>query len=410
MTSRLRFAFVGDDFTGSTDALELLAAAGLRTRLFTAAPTDKQLADAGPLDAIGIATQTRAMPPDEIDRTLRPILDRLKTLGVPTVHYKVCSTFDSSPTVGSIGRAIDVGADVFDAGVIPVVGGTPSLGRFCVFGQLFARLGSDGDVFRIDRHPSMSRHPTTPMNEADLRIHLSKQTTREIRSIDFRTLESDVSMFIDRLRSSPRGSVVLLDALNDLHLSVIGRGLDRLDRPAFVVGPSGVESALVQLWREQSPLPDPKWFVPSPGPSLIACGSCSPVSMAQIDFAIEAGVDSFSLEDAGRAAESISSGKHALIHTRSATQSADEVAARLGESVANTIRRVRPARLIVAGGDSSGAIARALKIESMKMAAPFVRGAPWCRVRADGPADGLFVTFKGGQVGSPDFFVKAVGH
>src|SRR5690606_23889774 len=109
----------------------------------------------------------------------------LRDAGAPIVHYKVCSTFDSSPAIGSIGRAGEVGLDVFDAAAVPIVAGAPSLGRYCVFGNLFARCGAAPEVHRLDRHPTMRRHPVTPMNEADLRLHLGRQTELPIGLVDW---------------------------------------------------------------------------------------------------------------------------------------------------------------------------------------------------------------------------------
>jgi 3-oxoisoapionate kinase len=85
-------------------------------------------------------------------------------------------------SVGSIGKAIDCGATVFQNKLIPVIGGMPALGRYCLFGNLFARMGigSNGKIYRLDRHPSMSKHPVTPADESDLRLHLGKQTEKKI--------------------------------------------------------------------------------------------------------------------------------------------------------------------------------------------------------------------------------------
>src|SRR5213076_814974 len=96
----LRLCFYGDDFTGSTDAMESLAIAGVRTVLFTDVPTREELARYPGMRAFGVAGQTRAMPPDQMEQTLRPALSALKAFGTQIVHYKVCSTFDSSPAVG----------------------------------------------------------------------------------------------------------------------------------------------------------------------------------------------------------------------------------------------------------------------------------------------------------------------
>ena len=171
----LRLAFYGDDFTGSTDALEVLAFAGVRTALFLKAPTRVMLERFGALDAIAIAGDSRAMSPEEMDRQLPPLFDALAALDAPIVHYKVCSTFDSAPGIGSIGRVIEIARRRFAAApFVPVVAGTPALGRYCVFGHLFARSGTDGQVYRIDRHPIMSVHPVTPMHESDLARHFGE--------------------------------------------------------------------------------------------------------------------------------------------------------------------------------------------------------------------------------------------
>lgn len=106
MQAPLRLAFYGDDFTGSTDALEVLAFAGVPCALFLAPPTPQDLHRLGPLEAIGVAGDSRAMSPHEMRRELPTVFDALAALGAPIVHYKVCSTFDSSPDIGSIGCAM----------------------------------------------------------------------------------------------------------------------------------------------------------------------------------------------------------------------------------------------------------------------------------------------------------------
>ena len=98
-----------------------------------------------------------------MDRNLPPVFELLRSLGTPVVHYKVCSTFDSAPHIGSIGRAIDIAAGLFD-GWIPMVVG--DLGWAEGFGHLFAL--AQGKGYRLDRHPTMSKHLVTPMDESDL--------------------------------------------------------------------------------------------------------------------------------------------------------------------------------------------------------------------------------------------------
>ena len=175
-------AFYGDDFTGSSASMEALAFAGLDTVLFLAPPTQERLAAFAGFRGIGIAGVARSRDPAWMDRHLPPVFRLLKSLAAPVVHYKVCSTFDSAPHVGSIGRAIDIAAGLFE-GWVPLVVGDPGMGRFQCFGHLFALAHGKG--YRLDRHPTMSRHPVTPMDEADLGRHLARQTSKPIGLVDF---------------------------------------------------------------------------------------------------------------------------------------------------------------------------------------------------------------------------------
>src|SRR5688572_5888992 len=205
--------------------MESLERAGVRTMLFIDPPDAQMLARYPGLRAVGVAGLTRSMPPDAMEAELRPAFAKLKALGAPVVHYKVCSTFDSSPQVGSIGRAIDVGRDVFrDAPFVPLLVGAPELGRYCVFGNLFAKFGRDPEPFRLDRHPSMSRHPVTPADESDLRVHLARQTQRRIALLEVLSVERGLDAAraaLDQLLAD-KPDIVLFDVLHERHLSTIG--------------------------------------------------------------------------------------------------------------------------------------------------------------------------------------------
>ena len=139
--SALLLAYYGDDFTGSTDVMEALSLAGLRTVLFLKPPTPEQLARFPGLRAFGIAGGSRAMSPEEMETELPCAFEALKASGAPIIHYKTCSTFDSSPKTGSIGKAIEIGRRIFGEWPTPLVVGAPVLGRYVVFGNLFARSG-----------------------------------------------------------------------------------------------------------------------------------------------------------------------------------------------------------------------------------------------------------------------------
>jgi 3-oxoisoapionate kinase len=406
----LLLSFYGDDFTGSTDAMESLALAGVATVLFTDPPSAAQLSRYPHIRAFGVAGMTRSMPPDEMERTLRPAFSSLKSAGAPIVHYKVCSTFDSSPTVGSIGRAIDIGADIFGARSVPVVVGAPALGRYCVFGNLFARLGKSGEIHRLDRHPSMSRHPVTPMEEADLRVHLAKQTNKSIGLLDITDLSAGAFERISR-----EHAIMLIDLLDESQLAIVGQLLAAHGGP-FIAGSSGVESCLTTYWQKTGAISIAKAF-PNPGessPLLVVSGSCSPVTAGQIRYALGTGFeqvivssDRLSAEQAiASASRLLGEHRSVILHTGSVALSAPN---HIGKSLGQILRRIleknRVRRIAIAGGDTSGDIARALRIESVEMIAELTRGAPLCRAAAPGsPADGLEITFKGGQIGKEDFF------
>lgn len=421
--SALRLAYFADDFTGATDALESLARAGLRTRLFLDPPSAAQCAG---LDAVGVAGLTRALAPDAMDAVLRPAFTALRDLGPRHVHYKVCSTFDSSPDIGSIGRAIKVGSEVFNTPLVPLLVAAPALGRYCAFGNLFARygIGSTGAIHRLDRHPSVSKHPVTPMTEADLRAHLAKQTALPVGLLDVTDLDREFAESAAALRklAGMGHRVVLFDALNSTHLRRVGGLIDDLagQSPLFSVGSSGVGAALTSHW--SSPATPFPALAPSSTPLLVVSGSCSPVTGGQIAWArthdyagvaIDIHADDFSGSLAPIIA-ALRAGRPVVVYTSLGHAKSHAPAERLGTMLGQLAREAIAAtgvrRLVIAGGDTSSYAGRALGIESLEMLSPVVPGAPLCRARAPGsPADGIEIVFKGGQVGASDFFGTVAG-
>jgi uncharacterized protein YgbK (DUF1537 family) len=299
----LLLSFYGDDFTGSTDAMESLARTGLRTVLFLEPPTPTQLRRFPGLRAFGIAGTGRTMTPAQMTRALPPIFRALKASGAPLVHYKMCSTFDSSPRIGSIGQAMDLGQRIFRSPFVPLLVGAPMLGRYCVFGNLFARSGLDSEPHRLDRHPTMRHHPTTPMDEADLRRHLAKQTRKTIGLLDVVQLESpNAAQHLSQLLDAGT-EIVLFDVFHDSHLPRLGELIGNRanpHHPLFVVGSSCVEYALAAWWRQSGTLKRrPPKFSLQPAPALaVVSGSCSPVTDRQIRRALEAGFAEIALDTA----------------------------------------------------------------------------------------------------------------
>lgn len=442
----LLLTFYGDDFTGSTDAMEALARAGLRTVLFREPPRSEQIERFAGVAAVGIAGKSRALPTEAMEAELRPAFTSLRALGAPLVHYKTCSTFDSSPAVGSIGRAIDIGQEAFGSPFTPLVVGAPVLGRYCVFGNLFARSGPETEPFRLDRHPNMRHHPTTPMDEADLRIHLGRQTEKRIALFDAREYaapEEAIDARFEALLAAGLPEIVLFDVLYDAHLPIIGGLIARHGRreaPLFVAGSSGVEYALTAHWRAAGRLPEPPAFTAAPAERIVVVsGSCSPVTEGQIARAaqqgfVEVALDSGRLAEpgaargerdraAGRAMQALADGHSVVLHTsrgprdprieatrrrleanRDGRGSAEILGEALGTLLGEILGRSGVRRAAVAGGDTASYVTRALGVEALEMRAPLAPGAPLCRIFAPGPIDGAEITFKGGQIGGVDFF------
>jgi uncharacterized protein YgbK (DUF1537 family) len=422
----IKLAFYGDDFTGSTDALECICQAGLKALLFIEPPTAGDLEAFPHLHAFGVAGKTRSLVPAEMEKILIPAFEQMKAVA-QHVHYKVCSTFDSSPDVGSIGKAIDCGATVFNNPIIPVLGGNPALGRYCAFGNLFARMGigSNGEIYRIDRHPSMSRHPVTPMDESDLRVHLRKQTDKKIGLIDITRLDQPVKKWKDSISNE---QVVLIDALYESQLTKIGEWFSQqLDfgymQPLFSVGSSSIEMAMGKYWnKDHSYKPFIEWEHPgNASPLLVVSGSCSPVTTGQIEWAKANGFEEVELDAIRICQEDVvaantvntvnqllQSQKNVIVHTgKKQTQSlsSEKLGTALGTIAKEAVKQVKVKRVVISGGDTSSYAARAMDITAVEMIAPLVTGAPLCKAYSKNKMiEGLEVNFKGGQVGGEDYF------
>ena len=424
-------AFYGDDLTGSTDALEAISLTGAKAVLFLSPPSKEQLASYPGLRVYGVAGLTRSLPTEQMEYVLKPAFSAMRDSGAKLIHYKVCSTFDSSSQIGSIGRAIDCGGVVFQNKIVPVLGGTPALGRYCVFGNLFAQMGigSHGKIYRLDRHPSMSQHPVTPAFESDLRLHLGYQTEQKIGLVDLIKMKNDVSTWMDGIQET----IVLLDALDELQLDQIGEWMmtQQEDGPLFMVGSSAVETSLGNYWNKTGMIANSQLWpaVDKAEPLLVLSGSCSPITKTQIAFSVANGFVEVPLEstkvkgnvgegifigcDIDNVVSSLMDEKSVIIHTGQLqdvdqSDSAEVLGNALGKIGRIICERIKLKRVVVAGGDTSSYAGRAMGIEALEMLAPLLRGAPLCKAYApDSPLHGIEVNFKGGQVGGENYFVLA---
>jgi uncharacterized protein YgbK (DUF1537 family) len=416
----LLYAFYGDDFTGSTDVLESLGINGVDAVLFTRTPTARDLADFSNCRAIGIAGESRSRNPAWMNRNLPAIFRALRRLHAPINHYKVCSTFDSSPRIGSIGRAIEIGRSIFGSEPVPIVVGAPRLGRAVVFGNLYATAGDE--FFRINQHPTMCRHPVTPMTEADLRGHLSKQTSLRIGLIDLTAFPSR-SVDQEFQTRAKTAQCVLFDGFNDSMLQQTARLIsNRASRqPLFTVGSSGLTHGLLLHWRAIGLIPSAK----SPSLAtpvdrlLVLSGSCSPITARQIRSAGKSGFSTIRLQGAGpwreaasRALASLAGGESVVLYTALGPQIKDDqhgnrFGAALGKLLRQLVLESRVRRVLIAGGDTSTQVVKQLDLQALTFAASLSPGVPLCRAHAPGsPLHGLELALKGGQMGSDNFFAQ----
>ena len=410
-------SYYGDDFTGSTDVMESLALHGVKTVLFTRRPTAEEFAPYRDYHAFGLAGTSRSETPEWMDGNLPGVFGWLRTLNARYCHYKVCSTFDSAPHVGSIGRACDIGAAVFGQTMMPMVVGAPQLKRYTFAGNLFA--GYQGVTYRIDRHPVMSRHPVTPMHEADLRLHLSRQTGQEVSLAN---------------SAWPEGGIGLLDVHDDLTQVKAGERL--FDWPGgFVVGSSGVEYALMKALVQRGEITGTADFatLAPVSQTAVVSGSVSPTTERQIRHALNQGfaavsVDAVELARGGdevrqravaAALAVLGGGKSPLVHTALGPSSDDgarlnaipDGRRNIGEGLGTILKAILHAshirRVIVAGGDSSSHALGQLDIYALttRKPLPATPGSPLCTA-ASGSANlnGIEIALKGGQVGADDYF------
>lgn len=420
------YAYYGDDFTGSTDVLETLAEAGVPAVLFLGEPTAEDIAAFPGVAAIGIAGDSRSRSPQWMDHNLPRIFGVLKGFGAQVTHYKTCSTFDSAPHVGNIGRAMEIGSRIFEAPFVPILVGAPHLGRFVAFGELFA-LAEDV-VYRIDRHPTMSRHPVTPMHEADLRRHLAQQTSMKVGLVDLRhltraTLTHELS----------QGAVaVLFDGVDEVTSAAAGKLVwaEAAQQKLFGVGSSGLTRSLVAAWKTEGLASGERLTATAKAerPVLIVSGSCSPVTSSQITWALENGFEGIPIHPkrllhepeirkqiVDQIIESLQRKRSPVVYSAMGPLPPDEAAygdqlgAALGHIVRQVVERSALRRVVFCGGDTSSHALQQLPIRALSWAGPLVAGAPLCSAYAPGTIfDGMELVLKGGQVGPRDLFRSAL--
>ena len=439
----LLIAWYGDDFTGSAAVMEALTFAGLPSMLFLATPTPAQMARFPGLRGIGIASTARAQGPEWMTREMPGPLGFLAGLKAPILHWKICSTLDSAPQIGSIGRGTELALQAVGAETAGVVVAAPQMRRYQAFGHLFA--GSPQGVFRLDRHPVMARHPVTPMDDSDVLRHLAQQTALPSALVDLEALANPVDADA-RLKAvlAGRARMVLFDVMEAESETAVGRLLwqNRAALPV-AVGSQGVEYALIRHWQAVGALAP----VAAPGSAgavaqiVAVSGSVSPTTAQQIAWSCRNGFAGIRLDAraaCGTATDlaqaetqavtaalaAIAQGQSPLIHTaagpddpavaalRQAVVSSgatmdvvnERIGAALGRVLDTILRQSGLRRAVISGGDTSGHGTAQLGLFALSALAPTIPGAALFRGHGDGLHDGLELALKGGQMGSEDYF------
>lgn len=438
--SRL-ITWLGDDFTGSAAVLEVLSFAGIDAVLFSGVPSEAMRNRFSNAQAIGIATTARAQTPEWMRGHLPALVQFLDQLKAPILHYKICSTFDSAPHVGNMGVAIETVLSVRASDAVPIVTAAPQMRRYQVFGNLFA--GTLDGTYRLDRHPIMSRHPVTPMTEADLMAHLALQTKLQTDLIDLEDLKSDPNKKMSKLIMSGK-KLISIDSFDELSEKKAGQLIwEHRNRLRVVAGSQGIEYALVRHWMDIGIIaPAPRPMSAEPVSQIAAVsGSVSEITAEQIQWS---GQNGFALIpfDAASAIASPEACERA-IHT--ATEAAllaaqteasplvfsacgpddpaviklrqkvsqtgltletanHQIGLALGQILDRVLTKTRLRRAVISGGDTSGHGMTVLGLEALRALAPTIPGAALCTAYGDSPHDGLQIALKGGQMGSRDFF------
>lgn len=426
------FSFVADDLTGASDVLAQAHHHGLDAVLVVG---DEPL----PIDAdvVGVAGPARSLGGAAFDALVRRHLERIADAGVDVLLYKVCSTFDSALELGSIGRGIELLHERYpDHGPIPVAPAQPEFGRFTAFSDHYATHADT--VYRLDRHPVMSRHPSTPMHESDLRRVLAGQFTGPLARVGEVHLPAhDDGTFSPRwhdLRQNPDLVAFVVDAVEERHLDAIAAALresSRPDSPALVVGAGGIMAALARTVsgaRARTP-----GAQRASGPVLAVSASASSVTADQIDDAVADGWHDVAvpaelldgpdtdrqavIEDRVRTA--LEAGHDVVVHTtrgiadsryvRGTTVAAEHVGTLLGSLAARMAAAGLTRDIAVLGGDTSSHALTAMGVRRLRVADQFVTAGPVCRADDAAAVSGCRLLLKGGQVGPPDILRRFAG-
>ena len=413
---------IADDFTGATDLANNLVRGGMRTIQLIG--PDAAAADDGSAvehDAVVVALKSRSIEPSEAVRLSLAALEHLQRIGCRQFYFKYCSTFDSTDrgNIGPVAEALMQARDTPQTLYCPAF---PATGRSVYMGHLFV-----GD--RLLSESGMQDHPLTPMTDPDLVRVLDRQCTRPVDKITAAQMAPGADAVRARLSALAADGVahVVVDTLSDDHLAVLGEAC--LNMPLVTAGSGlaiGMALALAAAGRIEvdtaaGTLP------PCDGPAAILAGSASSATRGQVAWAaarmpslkldpLELDADPAAAERALQwASEQMASGPM-LVYATDTPEAVAAAQAKLGREragelveramahVATGLRAAGIQRLVVAGGETSGAVVEALGVKALRIGSQIDPGVP----AVQAVPDGLLVALKSGNFGAEDFFLKAL--
>ena len=412
---------IADDLTGATDVALMLAREGMRVVQTVGVP---QSASALPdADAVVVSLKSRTNPVAEAVAWSLQACEALLGAGAKQILFKYCSTFDSTDQ-GNIGPVTDALMQRLGARFTIACPAFPANGRSVFQGHLFvgAMLLSDSP---------MKDHPLTPMRESNLVKVLQPQTKLPVGLVPFATVEQGAAAVLDAFeRLAQSGPAIgVADAVTNAHLRTLGEAF--ADQP-LLTGGSGIALGLPENFRKKGLLKTldraPEFHAPQ-GSTAILAGSCSAATRGQVADAIAKGVEAFAIDPVALAEKRITSTSildwakpklgvtPILIYSTAEPDQVRAIQERYGRDeagamvehclgdVARGLAEFGVTRLVVAGGETSGAVVNALGVSMLEIGPEIDPGVPWT-LAADGKR--LALALKSGNFGTPDFFTKSL--
>jgi uncharacterized protein YgbK (DUF1537 family) len=411
---------IADDFTGATDLANTLVKGGMTAVQVIGVPT-------GPLpeaDAVIIALKSRTAPVGEAVAQSLAACEALLAAGAKQIFWKYCSTFDSTDQ-GNIGPVADALLKRLGSGFALACPAFPTNGRTIYLGHLFvgnALLNESG----------MENHPLTPMTDANLVRVLGRQTDGAVGLVPFNTVEQGAAATRQAMmRLGEQGRrYAIVDAVTDQHLLAIG---EAAAQHALITGGSGVAMGLPENFRRAGLLPargDAARLPPMQGTAAVVAGSCSRATLGQIGLARDhvpvLELDALATPDAAAltaqaldwVAGKLAADRPVVIAASAPPEKVAALQAKLGRDAAGALIETAMAaiaeglvaqgvgRLVVAGGETSGAVVQRLGVTALRIGPEIDPGVPWTFAEPRG----LHLALKSGNFGARDFFLKAFDH